>query len=436
MALACGCLGARRKPQRTLQSRAADQQRKSPCEQSPECRAQACQRHPRCGDQKGDQGGFTLGFIAQRSAETIANRAQQREASQRQDQLMRKRQKQRGDGRAKQPDQAIEHPCRQRSGIAFGGIEVGFAPCADGGGDGREIDGIRAKWAERGIGHSRCGKLLVATQAGQVAQLQGIIDKATANGVPDLVLLSREQARALEPQLECIAAVHSPSTGIIDSHALMLALQGDLENAGGMVVLNSPLQQAEFRSGAITLIANDGTTLRARTVVNASGLQAPALARRFQGLAEKHVPTPYFAKGNYFTLAGRSPFNRLIYPVPEAAGLGVHLTIDLGGQAKFGPDVEWVESCDDLLVDARRGDAFYAEVRKYWPALPDGALQPGYAGMRPKLQAPGAPAHDFVVQGPDAHGVAGLVNLFGIESPGLTSSLALAGYVALMLQKQ
>ena len=295
---------------------------------------------------------------------------------------------------------------------------------------------LYAYCAERGIGHNRCGKLLVATQAGQVAQLQGIIDKATANGVPDLVLLSREQARALEPQLECIAAVHSPSTGIIDSHALMLALQGDLENAGGMVVLNSPLQQAEFGPGAITLIANDGTTLRARTVVNAAGLQAPALARRFQGLAEKHVPTPYFAKGNYFTLAGRSPFDRLIYPVPEAAGLGVHLTIDLGGQAKFGPDVEWVESCDDLLVDARRGDAFYAEVRKYWPALPDGALQPGYAGMRPKLQAPGAPAHDFVVQGPDAHGVAGLVNLFGIESPGLTSSLALAGYVALMLQKQ
>ena len=295
---------------------------------------------------------------------------------------------------------------------------------------------LYAYCAERGIGHSRCGKLLVATQAGQVAQLQGIIDKATANGVPDLVLLSREQAKALEPQLECIAAVHSPSTGIVDSHALMLALQGDLENAGGMVALNSPLQQAEFGPGAITLIANDGTTLRARTVVNAAGLQAPALARRFQGLAQKHVPTPYFAKGNYFTLAGRSPFNRLIYPVPEAAGLGVHLTIDLGGQAKFGPDVEWVEAFDDLLVDARRGDAFYAEVRKYWPALPDGALQPGYAGIRPKLQAPGAPAHDFVVQGPDVHGVAGLVNLFGIESPGLTSSLALAGHVALMLQKQ
>ena len=294
---------------------------------------------------------------------------------------------------------------------------------------------LYAYCAERGIGHSRCGKLLVATQAGQVAQLQGIIDKAAANGVPDLVLLSREQARALEPQLECIAAVHSPSTGIVDSHALMLALQGDLENAGGMVALNSPLRQAECGPRAITLIANDGTTLRAKTVVNAAGLHAPALAGRFTGLAPQHVPTPYFAKGNYFTLAGRSPFNRLIYPVPEAAGLGVHLTIDLGGQARFGPDVEWVDSPDDLLVDAARGDAFYAEVRKYWPALPDGALQPGYAGIRPKLQAPGAPAQDFVIQGPDTHGVAGLVNLFGIESPGLTSALALAAHVALMLQK-
>ncbi len=294
---------------------------------------------------------------------------------------------------------------------------------------------LYAYCAERGIGHSRCGKLLVATQAGQVAQLQGIIDKAAANGVPDLVLFSREQARAMEPQLECIAAVHSPSTGIVDSHALMLALQGDLENAGGMVALNSPLQHAECGPAAIILIANDGTTLRARTVVNAAGLHAPTLAGRFTGLVPQHVPTPYFAKGNYFTLAGRSPFNRLIYPVPEAAGLGVHLTIDLGGQAKFGPDVEWVDSPDDLLVDAARGDAFYAEVRKYWPALPDGALQPGYAGIRPKLQAPGTPAHDFVVQGPDEHGVAGLVNLFGIESPGLTSSLALAEHVALLLQK-
>ena len=287
--------------------------------------------------------------------------------------------------------------------------------------------------AARGIGHSRCGKLLVATTSEQVAQLQGILTKAAANGVHDLVLISREEALAMEPRLQCVAAVHSPGTGIIDSHALMLALQGDLENAGGLVVLNSPLVQARCTPGAITLIANDGTELQARLVVNSAGLHAQALARRFTGLNRQHVPPSYYAKGNYFTLAGRSPFSRLIYPVPEAAGLGVHLTIDLGGQAKFGPDVQWVESADDLVVDPARGDAFYAEVRKYWPELKDGALIPGYAGMRPKIQSPHEAAKDFLIQGPSAHGVHGLVNLFGIESPGLTSSLAIGDHVAQLL---
>ncbi len=289
---------------------------------------------------------------------------------------------------------------------------------------------LYAYCAERGIGHSRCGKLIVATSQAQLAQLQGIIARAAANGVHDLVLLSREQARALEPQLECVAALHSPSTGIVDSHALMLALQGDLENAGGLVVLNTPLAHAECAQEAIILIAEDGTALEAKTVVNAAGLHAQALARRFAGLAAHHVPPSHYAKGNYFTLSGRSPFARLIYPVPEAAGLGVHLTIDLGGQAKFGPDVQWVSSPDDLVVDPTRGDAFYAEVRKYWPALQDGALIPGYAGLRPKIQAPNEPAKDFLIQGPAEHGVAGLVNLFGIESPGLTSSLAIGEYVS------
>lgn len=289
---------------------------------------------------------------------------------------------------------------------------------------------LYAYCAERGIGHSRCGKLIVATQASQVAQLQAIIDKAAANGVHDLQRLTREQAQALEPNLACVAAVSSPSTGIVDSHGLMLALQGDLENAGGMVVLNSPLALARCAQTAITLVAEDGTELEAQTVVNAAGLQAQALARRFEGLDAKHLPPSHFAKGNYFTLSGRSPFSRLIYPVPEAAGLGVHLTIDLGGQAKFGPDVQWVDSPDDLVVDARRGEAFYAEVRRYWPALPDGSLIPGYAGIRPKIQAPDEPARDFLVQGTETHGVPGLVNLFGIESPGLTSSLALGEHVA------
>ncbi len=284
--------------------------------------------------------------------------------------------------------------------------------------------------AERGIGHRRCGKLIVATSQAQVAELQAIIAKAAANGVHDLVLLTREQARAMEPMLECVAAVHSPSTGIVDSHGLMLALQGDLENAGGLLAFNSPLAHAGVTSQGLALTAQDGTRLLARSVVNASGVHAPTLARRFDGLDPAHIPGEYYAKGNYFTLSGRSPFARLIYPVPEAAGLGVHLTIDLGGQAKFGPDVQWVNSPDELVVDPARGDAFYAEVRKYWPGLPDGALLPGYAGIRPKISGPGEPARDFLIQGPAGHGVPGLVNLFGIESPGLTSSLAIAARVA------
>ena len=299
---------------------------------------------------------------------------------------------------------------------------------------GRQL--LYAYCGERGVGHRRCGKLIVATAPEQVAQLQGIIAKAAANGVHDLVLLTREQVRALEPALECVAAVHSPSTGIVDSHGLMLALQGDLEHAGGMVACNSPLASARLTPRGIELHAEDGTELRARTVVNAAGVQAPTLARRFAGLDARHIPGAYYAKGNYFTLSGRSPFARLIYPVPEAAGLGVHLTLDLGGQAKFGPDVQWVDSPDDLVVDPARGEAFYAEVRKYWPALPDGALQAGYAGIRPKISGPGEAARDFLIQGPAEHGVPGLVNLFGIESPGLTSSLAIGAMAAELLSNQ
>ncbi|MFZ4287445.1 NAD(P)/FAD-dependent oxidoreductase [Variovorax sp. HJSM1_2] len=287
---------------------------------------------------------------------------------------------------------------------------------------------------ERGIAHRRCGKLIVATSEAQLPQLQGIIAKAAANGVDDLVLLSAEEARAMEPHLACVGAVYSPSTGIVDSHALMLSLLGDLENAGGMLALNSPLKQAQCAQGAIVLVAEDGTELEADWVVNAAGLSAPALASRFAGLAAEHVPSAYYAKGNYFTLSGRAPFSRLVYPAPEAAGLGVHLTLDMGGQAKFGPDVQWVDDPADLQVDPRRGDGFYAEVRKYWPGLPDGALQPGYAGIRPKIQAPHEAAKDFVIQGPAVHGVPGLVNLFGIESPGLTSSLAIAQQVLACLQ--
>lgn len=294
----------------------------------------------------------------------------------------------------------------------------------------RGRDMLYAYCAERGVPHSRCGKLLVATSEGQLPGLESIRARAHANGVLELRWMERHEALDLEPALDCVAALISPSTGIVDSHALMLALQGDLEHAGGIVVLNTALGLAECAQDAIYLGAMDGTRLRARTVVNAAGLHAPGLASRFAGLAPVHVPHARYAKGSYFTLSGKSPFRHLIYPVPEAAGLGVHLTLDLGGQAKFGPDVEWVDSPEDLVVDPARGDDFYAEVRKYWPGLRDGTLSPGYAGIRPKIHGPGEPAADFVIQGPSAHGIPGLVNLFGIESPGLTSALAIAEHVA------
>ena len=289
---------------------------------------------------------------------------------------------------------------------------------------------LYAYCAEHGVAHQRCGKLIVATTASQLAALPAIVDKARASGVDDLVLLDRAQAQAMEPALECLGAVFSPSTGIVDSHALMLSLQGDLEHAGGLVACRAAVQSMAVRQDGIEVLTADGLRLLARTVVNTAGLDACALAYRIGGLDPRHVPRAWYAKGSYFTLAGRSPFQRLIYPAPEPdkhlAGLGVHLTIDLGGQAKFGPDVQWTDDPTDWQVDPARGDAFYAEVRRYWPALPDGALQPGYAGIRPKISGPNQAAADFLIQGPDAHGVPGLVNLFGIESPGLTSALAIA----------
>jgi L-2-hydroxyglutarate oxidase LhgO len=287
--------------------------------------------------------------------------------------------------------------------------------------------------AERGIGHRRCGKLIVATGEHQRGQLDRIAAGAAANGVDDLRLLSRDEARALEPALECTAALLSPSTGIIDGHALMLSLLGDAERHGAVLALQSPVRGGEIVSDGIVLDvgsnADDAMRLHAATVVNCAGLGAQAVARGLQGLAPTAVPPLSYAKGNYYALAGRAPFSRLIYPVPEAAGLGVHLTLDLGGQARFGPDVEWIDRID-YAVAAARADAFYAEVRRYWPQLPDGALLPAYAGIRPKPHAPGEPACDFLISGPAEHGVAGLVCLYGIESPGLTSCLALSNLVA------
>ena len=294
---------------------------------------------------------------------------------------------------------------------------------------------------ERHIPHKQCGKLIVATSATQVDQLASIQAKADANGVlgaDQLSLLSAAQAQAMEPALQCEAALWSPGTGIIDSHALMLSYLGDFENAGGMLALNSQFLSAQVmqEAGQTQFIVRtvDGTELLADQVINSTGLIAPQVARQFAGSNLAQMPLAYYAKGNYFSLTGRSPFSRLIYPVPEAAGLGVHLTLDMAGQAKFGPDVEWVESPDDLSVNPSRGDAFYAEVRKYWPGLKDGALMPSYAGIRPKINAPHEKAADFGIMWPKSHGVSGLVHLLGIESPGLTSSLAIALEVSQALQ--
>ncbi|MGN6083522.1 NAD(P)/FAD-dependent oxidoreductase [Trinickia sp.] len=281
--------------------------------------------------------------------------------------------------------------------------------------------------AERGVPHQRCGKLLVATARNQLPQLAAIEARGKENGVLDLIRLSGADAQELEPALQCEAAVFSPQTGIVDSHQLLLALQGDAERAGAVCAFHSPVQSVEARAGrfVVAVGGESPTTLSAACVINSAGLHANALARKIRGLDARHVPPLYLARGTYFSISGRAPFSRLIYPMPNEAGLGVHLTIDLGGQARFGPDVEWVDTIN-YDVDPRRADAFYAAIREYWPELPDGGLQPAYAGIRPKLSGPGEPAADFVIQGPAAHGVRGLVNLFGIESPGLTASLAIA----------
>ena len=280
-----------------------------------------------------------------------------------------------------------------------------------------------------GVPHRRCGKLIVATSMDQLGELEKIKAAAAANGVI-LERLSAVQAQALEPQLQCTGALLSPTTGIIDSHSYMLSLLGEAERHHATLVCNSTVAAARLENDGILVSVNGGETrLRARMLINSAGLGAPALAARIEDFPEAHVPRAWLAKGNYFMLAGRSPFSRLVYPVPEPGGLGVHLTLDLAGRARFGPDVQWVEEID-YAVDRSRGDRFYGEVRKYWPALADGALEPAYSGMRPKISAPGTPNADFRIEGAAAHGVAAVINLFGIESPGLTASLAIADEVA------
>ena len=291
--------------------------------------------------------------------------------------------------------------------------------------------------AQHGVDHQRPGKLIVATDAAQSAKLEGIAERARLNGVNDLYRISGREAAELEPELTCDAALVSPSTGIVDSHGLMLALQGDAENAGAQCVFLTPFQQGRVLENGEFLLSFGGEEtmeITASCIVNATGLSAPDVARRLAGQPGSLIPPAYYCKGSYFTLSGRSPFSRLIYPMPDSAGLGVHLTIDLGGQAKFGPDTEWVDG-ENYDIDPQRARSFYTAVRSYWPGLPDNALQPGYTGIRPKIVGPGEHAADFIIAGPGTHGVRGLVNLFGIESPGLTACLAI-GQEALTVLEQ
>jgi L-2-hydroxyglutarate oxidase LhgO len=288
---------------------------------------------------------------------------------------------------------------------------------------------------DHGIDHRRCGKLIVATDDGELAALDAVAVRALANGVDDLERLDGAAAAAMEPGLRCRGALFSPSTGIFDSHAYMLSLQGEAEAAGAVIALKSPLVRGAATEHGLRLAVGgaEPATLGCRWLVNCAGLGAQAVAAAVDGVPAATIPPLHLAKGSYFALSGPAPFRRLVYPVPGPASLGTHYTRDLGGQGRFGPDVEWVDRMD-YAVDPGRAASFYASIRRYWPDLPEGSLEPAYAGIRPKLQAPGAPAADFVIQGPEVHGVSGLVNLFGIESPGLTASLAIADEVAARME--
>lgn len=287
---------------------------------------------------------------------------------------------------------------------------------------------------EHGVSYQRLGKLIVATDDAQRVALQGLLEQGRRNGVDDLQWLDADQAGELEPELSCVAALWSPSTGIVDSHGLMLALQADAEGWGASLALHTPLLSAWCTEQGFELHMGgaEPMTLSCRELINCAGLSAPEVASRIAGLPAQYVPEGRLCKGSYFSFSGRAPFRHLVYPAPESAGLGVHMTLDLGGQARFGPDVEWVDRVD-YRVDPARAHGFYEAIRRYWPALPDNSLQPAYSGIRPKITGPGEPAADFRISGTAEHGVPGLVNLFGIESPGLTSSLAIARHVAALL---
>jgi len=289
-------------------------------------------------------------------------------------------------------------------------------------------DRLYAYCEARGVPHRRTGKIIVATEPAQAAALEGIAAAAAANGAGVLEPLDAAGLARLEPALRGTAGLFSPATGIIDSHALMLSYQGEAEDHGASLALCTRFLAAEPVAGGLAVTAESGgerVQLLARALVNAAGLFAGEVAAATRGLAPEHARAIFYCKGTYFSVAARVPFRHLVYPVPERDGLGVHLTLDMAGQGRFGPDTEWIDRIDYSL-DARRCEGFYEAIRSYWPELPDGSLSPSYTGIRPKLAPAGGAATDFTIEGPETHGLPGLVNLFGIESPGLTASLAIA----------
>jgi L-2-hydroxyglutarate oxidase LhgO len=302
------------------------------------------------------------------------------------------------------------------------------------------VDGRRRLYGyleSHSVAHRKCGKLVVATSPDEEAYLQQLLDRATANGVETVRLLARNEIGEMEPALTVRSALFSGETGIVDARGLMLALLGDLEGQGGSLAPNAPVEHIAPMAGGGFEVATGGSDpalIQCRRLVNAAGLNAQSVSRSISGLAAEATPPLVLAKGSYFSCTAPTPFSHLIYPAPVNGGLGVHVTLDLGGQMRFGPDVEWLDHNDpsrvDYRVDVTRADGFYEAIRRYWPGLPDGSIQPAYAGCRPKLSGPDQPAADFLIQRPETHGVPGLVQLFGIESPGLTSCLSLAVQVA------
>lgn len=289
---------------------------------------------------------------------------------------------------------------------------------------------LRTYCQERAIGLNQCRKLVVAEKPEQLLELNGIKQQGERNGVNDLHMLTAAEARALEPELRCAGALLSPSSGIIDSHQLMLALQGDAETKNCTVVFHAPIKGGRIAGDRIILAAS-GVDIESRLVINSAGLSAQAVAASITGFDRNFIPPLHYAKGNYFSLSGKSPFSRLIYPMPEPGGLGIHFTLDLAGAGRFGPDVEWIDS-PDYEVDGARAAAFSDRIKRYWPGLEPDMLHAAYAGIRPKVERPGGSGTDFIIQGPAQHGCPGIINLFGIESPGLTASLAIAEHVGKM----